>query len=254
MTGTTDTDIPCAPIPLGKMKIPKASKVLAEELTERILSGEFAEGTGLAPERELVVQTGLSRTTVREALRILEVQGLIHIKSGRAGGAFVQRPGEQAMANTVDHIIRGHQISPTALLETRGAIEPFCARLAASTRTEAQLAQIEAADAVMADPALKPREARQAEVDWHIAVSQASNNELLSGLMMALLAAATAETGGRGATDARGPERARSVRLALSAHVSVTDAIRRGDAAAAEQEMQRHIEADAFRSTELAAG
>ena len=84
--------------------------VLANELRERILSGDYVEGTPLPPERELVVQTKMSRTTVREALRILEVQGLVHQKAGRAGGAFVQRPGEQSMADTVALLIRGRQI------------------------------------------------------------------------------------------------------------------------------------------------
>src|SRR5205807_9560367 len=65
---------------------------------ERILRGDFPEGTALPPERELVSQTRMSRTTVREALRILEVQGLVRIKTGRAGGAYVYRPGEESMA------------------------------------------------------------------------------------------------------------------------------------------------------------
>src|ERR1700759_1938019 len=97
-------------IQLSPMKVPKASDVLAHELRERILSGEFAEGTGLPPERDLVVQTRMSRTTVREALRILEVQGLIRIKAGRAGGAFVQHPGEDSVADSLELLIRGRQI------------------------------------------------------------------------------------------------------------------------------------------------
>jgi len=92
------------------MEVPKASDVLANELRERILSGEYVEGTPLPPERELVVQTGMSRTTVREALRILEVQGLIRIKAGRAGGAFVRRPGEESVASSLELLIRGRQI------------------------------------------------------------------------------------------------------------------------------------------------
>lgn len=83
-------------IRLSPLEVPKASDALANELRERILSGEFVEGTPLPPERELVVQTRMSRSTVREALRILEVQGLIRIKAGRAGGAFVQQPGDLA--------------------------------------------------------------------------------------------------------------------------------------------------------------
>ena len=92
-TGDSRTRDRNQPVRLAPMKVPKASDVLANELRERILSGEFPEGTSLPPERDMVVQTQMSRTTVREALRILEVQGLIRIRTGRSGGAFVQRPG-----------------------------------------------------------------------------------------------------------------------------------------------------------------
>ena len=118
-------------IRLSPMEVPKASDVLANELRERILSGEYPEDTPLPPERELVVQTRMSRTTVREALRVLEVQGLVRIKAGRAGGAFVQRPGQESVASTLDLLIRGRQIRLAAVHETREAIEPSCARLAA---------------------------------------------------------------------------------------------------------------------------
>lgn len=80
------------PVKLQPMSVPKASDVLANDLRERILRGEFPSGTALPPERELVNQTKMSRTTVREALRILEVQGLVTIKTGRAGGASLSCP------------------------------------------------------------------------------------------------------------------------------------------------------------------
>src|ERR1700710_898774 len=137
-------------IQLSPMKVPKASDVLANELRERILTGEFAEGMGLPAERDLVIQTRMSRTTVREALRILEVQGLIRIKAGRTGGAFVQQPGEEAMASTVNLLIPGRQIRLPALLETREAIRAFCAQLAAIHRTDDDLAVLDAANVTIA--------------------------------------------------------------------------------------------------------
>src|ERR1700753_745511 len=96
-----------ATLQLAPMEVPKASDVLANELRERILDGEFAEGMALPPERELVAQTRMSRATVREARRILQVQGLVRIKAGRAGGTFVQRPGRDAVARSVSLLIRG---------------------------------------------------------------------------------------------------------------------------------------------------
>src|SRR5215472_4884912 len=120
------------PVRLTPMPVPKASDVLADDLREQLPHGEFPEGTALPTERDLVTQTQMSRATVREALRILEVQGLIRIRTGRAGGAFVQRPDDESVADSVALVIRGRHIRMAALLETREAIEPVCAQLAAS--------------------------------------------------------------------------------------------------------------------------
>ena len=68
------------PVRLTPMPVPKASDVLADDLRERILLGEFPEGTALPTERDLVAQTQMSRATVREALRILGRQICQHRK------------------------------------------------------------------------------------------------------------------------------------------------------------------------------
>jgi DNA-binding FadR family transcriptional regulator len=222
-------------IHLSPMEVPKASDVLANNLRERILSGEFVEGTPLPPERELVTQTRMSRTTVREALRILEVQGLVRIKAGRAGGAFVQRPGEEVMARSVGLLIRGRQIRLSALLETREAIEPSCARLAAQNRTDADLEALEAANQAIAGSGTDLGAFLQANVDWHVAVATASHNELLKGLMMALQRAIYTSTENESFVD----DEVR--RTAVRAHRTITNAIRDKDPDAAVRRMSRHV-------------
>jgi GntR family transcriptional regulator, transcriptional repressor for pyruvate dehydrogenase complex len=137
---------------LGPVEVPKASDVLAEELRERILTGELAEGDPLPAERELVKQAQMSRATVREALRMLEVQNLIRIKAGRTGGAFVQLPTTKSMANSVSMLIRGRRIKLVDLMETREALEPFCAQLAARNRTDEDLAELCRVNEAIADP------------------------------------------------------------------------------------------------------
>ncbi|MBZ5738389.1 FadR/GntR family transcriptional regulator [Nocardioides mangrovi] len=227
--GTTRVAVQLAP-----MSVPKASDVLADELRERILRGEFPEGTALPPERELVTQTGMSRATVREALRILEVQGLVRIKTGRAGGAFIQRLGEESIASSVDLLIRGRNIRLAALHETREAIEPSCARLAALHRTDDDLAALDRAnDSIARDGSLG--EFLQANVDWHVAVAVASHNELLNGFMLALSRAIYTSTDNQGFVDS-------AVRQTTAqAHKSITEAIRAGDPEAAVRRMQRHV-------------
>jgi GntR family transcriptional regulator, transcriptional repressor for pyruvate dehydrogenase complex len=219
---------------LAPMQVPKASEVLANELRESILSGKFPEGSSLPTERDMVAQTQMSRTTVREALRILQVQGLVRIKTGRSGGAFVQRPDGDSVADSVSLLIRGRQIRMTALLETREGIEPVCARLAAKYRTEADLDRLDAANvAIAADGPLE--DFLQANVDWHIAVAAASHNELLTGFMTALSRAIYASTDNRAFIDAE------VRRTTVQAHAKITDAIRAGDVDAALRRMTRHV-------------
>jgi DNA-binding FadR family transcriptional regulator len=176
----------------------------------------------------------MSRATVREALRILEVQGLVRVKTGRAGGAYVYRPGQDSMADSVNLLIRARQIRIPALLETREAIEPFCAQLAAKHRTDEDLGRLEAANAAMAaDGTLA--EFLQANVDWHVAVAAASHNELLAGFMLALSRSIYAATDNQGFVD----DDVR--RTTLGAHRTVTKAIRAQDPDAARRRMSRHV-------------
>ncbi|TQL56013.1 FadR/GntR family transcriptional regulator [Subtercola boreus] len=224
-----------SPITLAPMKVSKASDVLANELRERILTGEFPEGVGLPAERDLVTQTHMSRTTVREALRILEVQGLIRIKAGRTGGAFVQRPGEEAMASTVNLLIRGQQIRLADLLGMREAIEPYCAQLAAANRTDAELELLDAAVAALTDDEGPLSTFLEANVEWHVLVARASHNKLLSGMMTALSQAIYAATDDEQFVDLE-------VRHTTArAHATITAAIRDHDGEAAVRRMTRHV-------------
>ncbi len=226
------------------MEVPKASDVLASELRERILSGDYPEGTPLPPERELVVQTRMSRTTVREALRVLEVQGLVRIKAGRAGGAFVQQPGRESVANALELLIRGRQLRLASVHETREAIEPSCARLAARGRSAADLHQLEAANAALAASGSR-EQFLQADLDWHIGVATAGHNDILTGIVIALSRAIYTLTHNEGFVN--NEVRAITVR----AHESVTRAIKEKDADAAVRRMARHVHSYAAAALEV---
>ncbi len=220
---------------LSPIDVPKASDVLVHDLRERILSGELPEGTALPPERELVVQTRMSRTTVREALRILEVQGLVTIRAGRAGGAFVRRPDGESVTSSVSLLIRGNQIRLSALLETREALEPVCAQLAAVHRTDDDVAALKAANKAIADPDATLAEFLQANVDWHVGVAVATHNELITAFVTALSRAIYSSTENETFVDA-------DVRqVTARAHRSVTQAIEKRDVTASVRRMTRHV-------------
>lgn len=231
-------------IRLSPLEVPKASDVLANELRERILSGEHPEGTQLPPERELVVQTGMSRTTVREALRVLEVQGLVRIKAGRAGGAFVQQPGGEDVANSLELLIRGRQIRLASIHETREAIEPSCARLAALNRTPSDLRRLEVAnEAIAAGGSLE--DFLQANIDWHVGVATAGQNEVLTGIMSALSRAIYTATHNAGFVNDEVRE------ITVRAHRAVTRAIKDKDPDTAVRRMARHVHAYAAAALEV---
>lgn len=215
------------------VNVPKASDVLAANLRERILSGELAEGTALPPERDLVTQTQLSRATVREALRILEIQGLLRIRPGRTGGAFVQRPDGRSVASSIELLVRGGRVRLAALHETREAIEPFCASLAARSRAPDDLAELDAATADMETDDLTAF--LVGNVRWHVAVARASHNDLLAAFMQAISRAIFEATDVRDFVD----EKVRAT--AIRAHRSITEAITQHDADAAQRRMLRHV-------------
>jgi DNA-binding FadR family transcriptional regulator len=226
---------PRSTVLLTPVDVPKASDVLAREIRERILSGELVEGTALPAERELVKQTQMSRATVREALRILEVQNLIRVRPGRAGGAFVQRPTTKSMASSVSTLIRGQKIRLADLMETREALEPSCAELAARKRTNEDLDVLDRANDEIANPDADLTAFLQANLDWHVGVAMASHNELLIGLMMALSHAIYMGTDNAAFVD----DNVRTV--TQRAHRSITNAIRSGDPDVAGRRMRNHV-------------
>ncbi|MFW2367069.1 MAG: FadR/GntR family transcriptional regulator [Desulforhopalus sp.] len=113
---------------------------IVDQIQTAILEGKLAAGDKLAPERELVDIFKTSRGTLREALRILEQKGLIEIRLGITGGAYVKDANAELMAENLAMLIRSHDISLEHLAEFREGVEGTVAGLAAqrSTATDNQ--------------------------------------------------------------------------------------------------------------------
>lgn len=104
---------------------------VVEQIQAAILDGKIAVGERLPAERELCEQLHTSRGTVREALRILEQKGLIEIRLGASGGAYVLGAGSTLMAENLSMLLRSNDISLEHLEEFRAAVEGSAAWLAA---------------------------------------------------------------------------------------------------------------------------
>jgi DNA-binding FadR family transcriptional regulator len=222
---------------LAPIHVPKSSDVLADQLRRQILGGMLAAGAALPAERDLVAQTGLSRGSVREALRILEAEGLVSTRPGRLGGSVARRPGDESLAKYIHLFVHGRGISLKALLQTREAIEPSLARLAALNRSDEALAALvqatERVENAYADVPLYLAE----NVKWHCAIATASRNELLRAFMVAISSTIYKAS----AIENFATEDVR--RVVIKAHRRILDAIAAGDGAAAERRMARHLAA-----------
>ena len=174
---------------LGRIKVPKSSDVLAERLKQEILSDAYPPGSMLPTERELVSTTGLSRGSVREALRILEAQGLVATRAGRYGGSTVSMPSDDQLAGHINIFAKGRSIPLTALAEVRLALEPKVAALAAQRRTEEDLATLSAIQERIEKTADDPDDLEAfliENVNWHDALAAAAHNELLCALAVSV--------------------------------------------------------------------
>ena len=112
----------------------KISEVLARQIVRDIARDGLAPGTMLPPEAAMLRRLRVGRASLREALRILEVYGLITIKPGPGGGPIVHAPTsrEFARAATFYYHLRGATLRD--LLEARRCLDPLLARLAATSR------------------------------------------------------------------------------------------------------------------------
>jgi GntR family transcriptional regulator, transcriptional repressor for pyruvate dehydrogenase complex len=108
---------------------------VVDQIQEAIVDGRIRPGQQLPAERELKDQFGISRGTLREALRVLEQKGLIHIKTGVAGGAIVKGVTTEQISENLGLLIRYRKVSLQNLAEFREALEGLVAGLAAERAT-----------------------------------------------------------------------------------------------------------------------
>jgi DNA-binding FadR family transcriptional regulator len=127
---------------------PPAYQILADQLREQIASGRLRPGERLPTEPQMCVRSGLSRSTVREALRLLASQQLIVTTRGVTGGSFVAEPSAARLGDSLSTAVKvlrtGLSVSGAQFLQMRELLEVPAAALAAGRRTEANLAAMRA--------------------------------------------------------------------------------------------------------------
>lgn len=164
-----------------KVRVGRASEDVVEQIEQAVLSGQLQPGDRLPSERELAEQFGLSRMTIRDALRVLESIGFIEIKLGAGGGAFVREPNFAPLNHSLSSMLKFKKTTILELAEARKIIETATAELAAQRATaedlEALRLAVETAKHAYenGDSAYSP----QYSVDFHVALAKAAKNYVL---------------------------------------------------------------------------
>lgn len=214
-----------------------AYRQVAEQLHELILKGTLAAGERLPAEGEMASQFGVSRSTIREALRGLSSQRLVYTTRGVNGGTFVAEPSSehlQSYLETTLGLLSGADVvSVDEILEARELFEVPAARFAAVRRDEDQLTRLKATLVSGEDVDL----ARDFEghKEFHFAILKASGNQLLEVIARPVFSVLAT----RFARDRESPEFRAAV---VGDHQDIFDAIAAGDAEAAARLMHTHLE------------
>lgn len=222
-------------VTVTRISVPKPHDVLANHLRDGILRGEIAEGDALPSERELVDQTGLTRGAVREALKTLSVEGLVQTRHGRFGGSVVTLPGQESMATAINRFVQGRKLSLRSLQETREALEPFLARMAAERRSAENLLELKTLHAELVAAVADFHEFAAVNVKWHNAVAKASGNELLAAVLYSIA------HGVHIATSMEEYDTMETRKQVIHIHSRINDAIEAGNPDLAERGMRQHM-------------
>ncbi|MDE3091499.1 MAG: FadR family transcriptional regulator, partial [Chloroflexota bacterium] len=148
--------------------VSRASQDIVQQIKAKVFAGKLGPGDRLPSEKELSEQFGLSRTTVRDALRILESQGLIIIKVGAGGGAFISDPNTQSANELLTDLLRLQRASTRELIEARLVIETSIVTFASERATPDDLKALQnAIDAAKAGRAAGDSHFTPHSVDFH---------------------------------------------------------------------------------------
>lgn len=242
-----------------KLNLPRIPDVIAHQLETRILEGSLKPGDRLPAERDLAVELGVSRPSLREAIKKLVSQELLVSRHG--GGTFVTDRLEASFVDPWQKLLEQHPLLQDDVLEFRHLLEASAAELAAQRATDADLRRLEQAYARLDAAYLGDDRSAQvaADVAFHLTIAESAHNALFGHVLASILRllhehvrrslreiAVSPETGRQLMAqhlqifEAIRSRQAASARLAAQAHIGFVRQ-RLGDAAESEQRQQRSL-------------
>lgn len=221
------------------LREPKMAERVAAVLRKMLVRGEIAEGTMLPPETELMERFGVSRPTLREAIRVLESESLIEMQRGAHGGARVARPQRETLARYAGLILEREGVTLRDVYDARVAIETPMVKQLAIEQDAATIAELEE---IVARESTLPPGSRGVDqlTDFHAAIARLSSNNtlrIISEMLHHII-----EKANRSLQPTTGPRAEQALRRSAKTHRMVLDLIKAGDADKAGELWTKHLQ------------
>lgn len=213
----------------------KTAMLLAQRIVREIVEREHEPGQMLLPEKDMLVEYEVSRGTLREALRFLEMQGVLTIRPGPGGGPTVSSPDARHLASTLALLLELSGTPFRVIVEARQTLEPAMAAMAAERIPPEILTALDDSVEGMAQNLHDLAEFLDENARFHELIAWASGNQLFGYLVTSLHWI----TDGTALGVDYSPERRKAV---LRAHERIVEGIRSGDPDEAAKATKRHID------------
>lgn len=176
---------------LGTIVTTSAAKQIAEQIRQAILDGRVKKNEQLPTEMDLAAQFGVSRPTIREALKRLAAQNLIRSRRGPAGGTFVNNyqieDAAEGLTTSTMLLLSLGTVEMSEIIAVRRFMETECCRAAVENWSPETLQRLDEALVRQADPALSDEEFCAADVAFHRAIADAGGNAMLRYVMFSVI-------------------------------------------------------------------
>lgn len=223
----------------------RTAEIVAEELRRQIIEGELSDGDLLPGQKHLVEQFNVSLVSLREALRILETEGLVSVRRGNRGGAVVHAPAKTSAAYMLGLVLQSDSVRMSDLQLALQELEPSCAALAARRpdRAKKVVPILDEINERLAEHLADDQKFTDIGREFHHAITRECGNHTMvavMGSLEALLVGGEREWVNQAQAKGAYPPMAKR-RSTLGAHVKIAEAIAAGDVDRARKLAARHV-------------
>lgn len=237
-----------AAIPVGSrsnadaVRVPKTAELVAKQIRNAIIRGQLHDGDTLPAEAQLISEFEVSRPTIREAVRILESEGLVTVARGARGGARISSPNYEMIERAAGITLQAQHVTIGDLYEMRTLIEPPAARLVAERNSEVAVPILR--DFIEQERGQSDRIAvTQMIAEFHRLLMELSGNKTLNVFSQALrgLVDGHLVLAQRRRQDLDPQFSQRQLRYGLKSHERLVDLIEAKDGPGAEEHWKQHM-------------